>query len=81
MTRIGAAWIKKKESDAGNVEYGYSLLFDEAIMPFQIDKIKRFVMVENKNKKDNEKAPDFYIEVFIPKEKEKTTDEGVHQTL
>lgn len=67
MTKIGAAWLNKKETETGTI-YGYSLLFDEAIMPFQIDKSKRFVMVENKNKKDNEKAPDFYIETYIPKD-------------
>lgn len=61
MTTIGAGWLKT--TDEGNMYY--SLSFDEAIMPFTIDKNKRFVMKENKNKKDNEKAPDMYIETFI----------------
>lgn len=63
MTTIGAAWLKQKEDTK---EHYYSLSFDEAIMPFQIDKTKRFVMKENKNKQGNDKAPNFYIEAYIP---------------
>lgn len=62
MTTIGAAWAKTTEDG----KFYYSLSFDEAIMPFTIDKNKRFAMKENKNKGDNEKAPDFYIDVYIP---------------
>lgn len=62
MTTIGAAWAKT--TDDG--KFYYSLSFDEAIMPFTIDKNKRFAMKENKNKGDNEKAPDFYIDVYSP---------------
>ena len=62
MTTIGAAWLKT--TDDGKIYY--SLSFDEAIMPFTIDKNKRFAMKENKNKGNNEKAPDFYIDAFIP---------------
>lgn len=62
MTTIGATWLKT--TDDGKVYY--SLSFDEAIMPFTIDKNKRFVMKENRNKGENEKAPDFYIDAFIP---------------
>lgn len=62
MTIIGAAWLKTTED--GKIYY--SISFDEAIMPFVIDKSKKFIMKENKNKGDNEKAPDFYIEVYIP---------------
>ena len=62
MTIIGAAWLNTTEE--GKIYY--TLSFDEAIMPFTIDKNKRFIMKENKNKGDNEKAPDFYIEAYIP---------------
>ena len=62
MTTIGAAWLKQKE----NEEFYYSLSFDEAIMPFVIDKNKRFVLRENKGRGDNDKAPNFYIDAYIP---------------
>lgn len=62
MTTIGAAWLRQKE----NGEFYYSLSFDEAVMPFTIDKNKRFVLRENKGKEDNEKAPNFYIDAYIP---------------
>ena len=68
MTTIGAAWLKQKQDKDG---FYYSLSFDEAIMPFQIDRSKRFYMRENKNKNGNEKAPDFYIEAYIPDETNK----------
>lgn len=63
MTTIGAAWLKQKDETK---EFYYSLSFDEAIMPFTIDKNKRFVMRENKNKGDNDKAPDYFIDAYIP---------------
>lgn len=62
MTTIGAAWVKQNDKQ----EIYYSLSFDEAILPFTIDNKRRLVMKENPNK-TNEKAPDFYIDCFIPK--------------
>lgn len=70
MTTIGASWRKSRETDDGKKDFYYSMSFDEAIMPFTIDKNKRFVMRENKNKGDNEKAPDYFIEAYIPDKKE-----------
>ena len=67
MTTIGAAWIKQNKND----DYYYSLSFDEAILPFTIDKNKRMVLKENKNKGDRETAPDFYIDVFVPDKNKK----------
>lgn len=67
MTTIGAAWFKTKDVENADSEYYYSISFDEAIMPFQIDKNKKFIMKPNKSKGDNEKAPDFFIEAYIPK--------------
>lgn len=66
MTRIGAAWLKTKENKDGTKELYYSLSFDKAIMPFTIEPNKSFAMFENKNKEGNDKAPEFYIDAFIP---------------
>lgn len=66
MTTIGAAWLKEKENNDGSKEFHYSLSFDDAIQPFTITKDKRFTLKPNKNKGNNDKAPDFYIDVFIP---------------
>lgn len=63
MTTVGAAWLNQKEETK---EYYYTLSFDEAIMPFVIDKTKKFVMKENKNRGDNDKAPQFYIDAYVP---------------
>lgn len=80
MTQIGAAWLKQKETEDGK-EYYYSLSFDEAILPFVIDKSKRFVLRENKNRENNDKAPHFYLEVYIPDptkaKKENLTDPNI----
>lgn len=80
MSRIGGAWLNSREQD-GEMKMYYSLSFDEALMPFVIDKSKKIVMSENKNKGDNEKAPDMIIEAYIPKpktrEKEMITDEEI----
>lgn len=75
MTTIGGAWIKGKEKD-GKQTYYYSCSFDEAILPLTLDSNKRLILKENKNKGDNEKAPDMLIDIFIPKEKkeEKISD-------
>jgi len=66
MTTIGAAWLNTKE-DGG---FYYSCNIDEALLPLTLTKEKRLILVENKNKGDNEKAPDFKIELYVPKEKE-----------
>lgn len=66
MATIGAAWLKNKD----NGEFFYSCNIDEALLPLTLTKEKRLILVENKNKGDNEKAPDFKIELYIPKEKE-----------
>jgi uncharacterized protein (DUF736 family) len=66
MATIGAAWLKNKD----NGEFYYSCNIDEALLPLTLTKEKRLILVENKNKGDNEKAPDFKIELYVPKEKE-----------
>ena len=71
MSRIGGAWLNSREQENGEVKMYYSLSFDEALMPFVIDKSKKIIMSENKNKGDNEKAPDMIIEAYIPKPKTK----------
>ena len=62
MTTIGAAWLKQKD----NNEYYYTISIDEAVLPLTIDKTKRLVLKENKNKGENEKAPNFYVEIYVP---------------
>lgn len=62
MTTIGAAWIKT--NDKG--DYYYSITFDKAILPLTITEGKRLIMKENKNKQNNEKAPNFYVDIFVP---------------
>ena len=71
MTTIGAAWMNTTEEG----QFYYSLSFDKAIMPFTIDENKRFSMKENKSKGDNEKAPDFYIDAYIPDPNKKKESE------
>ena len=65
MTTIGAAWLKNKEKD-GVTEYYYTISIDEAVLPLTIDKTKRLVLKENKNRGDNIKAPNFYLDIYIP---------------
>lgn len=65
MTTIGAAWLKSKDKEEGT-EYYYTIAIDDAILPLTIDKEKRLVLKENKNKGDNNKAPNFYLEIYIP---------------
>ena len=65
MTTIGAAWLKTKEKDEQK-EYYYTISIDDAILPLTIDKDKRLILKANKNKGDNDKAPDFYLEIYIP---------------
>lgn len=62
MTTIGAAWIKTYDKG----DYYYSITFDKAILPLTITEDKRLIMKENKNKQNNEKAPNFYVDIFVP---------------
>lgn len=73
MTVIGAAWIKS--SDNGG--YFYSITLDKGILPLTLTEDKRLIMRENKNKQNNEKAPDFYLDIFVPdKSKAEKPKEG-----
>lgn len=69
MTTIGAAWLKQREKE-GKKEYYYTISIDDAILPLTIDKEKRLVLKENKNRGENEKAPNFYLDIYIPNTKE-----------
>lgn len=62
MTRIGAAWLKTDK----NEEHYYSVAIDKEIQPLTITPDKMLTLKPNKNKGNNEKAPDFYLEIFIP---------------
>lgn len=63
MTTIGAAWIKQRENTN---DYYYSISIDKAILPLTLTEEKRLILKENKNKGTNEKAPDFYLDLFVP---------------
>ena len=80
MTTIGAAWLKQKEKD-GQTEYYYSISIDDAILPLTIDKTKRLVLKDNKNKGDNDKAPNFYLDIYIPdsSKKEQPKDPNINK--
>lgn len=66
MTTIGAAWLKSKDKEDKSKEYYYTISLDDAILPLTIDSSKRLVLKENKNRGDNEKAPNFYLDIYIP---------------
>lgn len=75
MTRIGATWLK---TDKNNEIY-YSVSVDKEIQPFTITQDKMLILKPNKNKGINEKAPDFYLEVFCPdKEKKQKNTENTY---
>lgn len=77
MTTIGAAWLRQKENSK---DFYYSISMDKAILPFTFTEEKRLILKENKNKANNDKAPDFYLDIYIPNKekpapKETSTDE------
>lgn len=80
MTTIGAAWLKSKEKD-GQKEYYYTISIDDAVLPLTIDNTKRLVLKENKNKGDNDKAPNFYLDIYIPdsSKKEQPKDPNINK--
>lgn len=68
MTKIGASWLNKKEYEEDHTKdyFYYPLNIDEELLPLTIDKDKRLVLKENKNKGNNEKAPDMVLELYKP---------------
>lgn len=66
MTTIGGSWLNEKEEGG----FYYSCVIDEALLPLVITKEKKLILTENKNKGDNPKAPDFKIDLYVPKKKE-----------
>lgn len=67
MTIIGGAWLKFRGENS--TEPYYSLSFDKAIIPLTLTPEKRLILKENKNKGNNEKAPDFWVDIYIPEQK------------
>lgn len=63
MTIIGAAWLKQREEDKSMY---YSISVDKAVLPLTITEDKGLILKENKNKftSGNDKAPDFYLEMY-----------------
>jgi hypothetical protein len=68
MTRIGASWLNKREFEEHPEDnyFYYPLAIDEELLPLTIENDKRLVLKENKNKGDNEKAPDMILEIYKP---------------
>ena len=72
MTTIGAGW---KKMDKNNDPY-ISWEVDEALLPLTIDKGKRLASFPVKEKK-SDNSPDFRLDLFVPKDKENTTNDEV----
>lgn len=75
MTRLGGAWLRE---DKNGKPY-YSATIDKAIQPLTITPDKKLNFYFNENKKDNDNAPDLFIDIFCPeqkKEKEETKQEA-----
>lgn len=69
MTTIGAAWLKQREDN--NSMY-YSISIDKAVLPLTITEDKGLILKENKNKLPggNDKAPDFWLEMYSREKQE-----------
>jgi len=66
MTRIGAGWLKEDK----NHETYISWVVDEEIQPLTITPDKRLISKPNKNKTNDDKQPDYYLELWKPKPKD-----------
>lgn len=62
MTTIGAAWIAENRDG----DYNTTIKFDKGILPLTITEDKMLILKPNKNKSNNEKAPDYYVDIFVP---------------
>jgi uncharacterized protein (DUF736 family) len=65
MTIIGAGW---KKEDKNKKPY-ISISIDKELLPLTIDATKK-ISIFPIGDKQNEKAPDFRVNMFIPEEKE-----------
>lgn len=62
MTTVGVSWINR--NDKG--EFYLPIKFDNGILPLNITEDKMLILKPNKNKSNNEKAPDYYVDIFVP---------------
>ncbi len=69
MTRIGAGWLKEDK----NKEFYISCSIDEEVQPLTLTPDKRLLLKPNQ-KKTEEKQPDYYLELYKPKEKKETEE-------
>lgn len=65
MTVIGAGW---KKQDKNGKPY-ISLSFDKVLLPLTIDENKK-ISIFPISDKQNEKAPDFRVNMFVPEDKD-----------
>ncbi len=66
MAQIGAAWLKHNEETG---KFTIQPKFDEALLPLTITSEKRLILKPNEHK-TKETQPDYYIDMYIPKQKE-----------
>lgn len=66
MSTIGAGW---KKTDKNGKPY-VSISIDDALLPLTIDSTKKLSLFPITEAKENDKAPDFRLVLFIPKQDE-----------
>ena len=66
MTTVGAGW---KKTDKNGKPY-VSISIDDALLPLTIDSTKKLSLFPIQESKENDKAPDFRLVLFIPKQDE-----------
>ena len=69
MSTIGAGW---KKTDKNGKPY-VSISIDDALLPLTIDNNKKLSLFPITEAKENDKAPDFRLVLFIPKSEEEKT--------
>lgn len=69
MTVIGAGWKKQDKNGKAYI----SISIDKELLPLTIDENKKLSIFPI-GEKQNEKAPDFRLVMFLPEEKEPKTD-------
>lgn len=72
MTTIGAGWLKEDK----NGEHYISCKIDEALLPLTLTPDKLLSIRPNKNKTAGSQQPDYYLDLYIPKQRTETTSES-----
>lgn len=66
MTRIGAGWLKEDK----NKDIYTSWKVDEELLPLTLTSDKILISRPNKNKTNDPKSPDSFLELWKPKSKD-----------